>query len=259
MSKSKLDLNKRYHLQLPSPMSVLITLGIGLAVGYLGPFGSFQMPLSQRLLYWVVLIGVGHFIYSQTDKLCQWYLAKKQFHVLVNLIISSLFGSVFLAFFVEYVSYFFFDLKPAFPENFLFFFPKVFILGMILNVIGLLLDQVRNKSHSAEQPAAKGNPFLKRLPHQLGTELVCFSMEDHYLQVHTDQGDHMMLLRMKDALVELQDYPGLQVHRSWWVAVDAVVAVKKLNRKAILTMNNGMEVPVSQKYLPKLKEVGLLN
>lgn len=49
------------------------------------------------------------------------------------------------------------------------------------------------------------------------------------------------------------------MHRSWWVAIDAVIDVKKQSRKATLTMKNGMAVPVSQKYLPKLKEVGLLN
>ena len=184
-------------------MTVLITLGIGLVVGYLGPFGSFQMPLLQRLLYWVVMIVVGHLIYTQTDKLCQFYLAKKQLNILINLVISSLFGSVFLTFFVEYYSYLFFDLKPAFPDNFLFFFPKVFILGLTLNILRYLIDQARNKNHTIESTAPKTSPFVNRLPHQLGTDLICFSMEDHYLQVHTEQGDHMMLLRMKDALVEL--------------------------------------------------------
>ncbi len=203
VSKNKFDLNKRYQIQLPSLMTVMITLGIGLVVGYLGPFGSFQMPLLQRLLYWVVMIVVGHLIYTQTDKLCQFYLAKKQLNILINLVISSLFGSVFLTFFVEYYSYLFFDLKPAFPDNFLFFFPKVFILGLTLNILRYLIDQARNKNHTIESTAPKTSPFVNRLPHQLGTDLICFSMEDHYLQVHTEQGDHMMLLRMKDALVEL--------------------------------------------------------
>jgi len=83
-------------------------------------------------------------------------------------------------------------------------------------------------------------------------------MDDHYLLVYTEKGSHMMLLRMKDALVELKDYKGLQVHRSWWVAIDAVMDVKKQTRKATLIMRNNIEVPVSQKYLPMLKEAGLV-
>ena len=48
------------------------------------------------------------------------------------------------------------------------------------------------------------------------------------------------------------------MHRSWWVALDAVEDVKKQSRKATLIMKNGIEVPVSQKYLPVLKEHNLI-
>ncbi|HHL32148.1 MAG TPA: LytTR family transcriptional regulator [Oceanospirillales bacterium] len=59
-----------------------------------------------------------------------------------------------------------------------------------------------------------------------------------------------------DKLLELQDYPGMQVHRSWWVAFAAIDRVKKQGRKTILVMNNGIEVPVSRKYQASVREKG---
>lgn len=258
MSNSKIDLNKRYQIQLPSLMTVLINLCIGLAVGYLGPFGSYQLPLLSRLLYWVILIGVGHFIYFQVDKLCQLNTPNKKLNSLLDILVPSFVGAIFLSFFVEYVSHYFINLELAFPKNFLFFFPKVFILGLILNVLGNMIDQVKDNSVMTEDTARKHNHFLDRIPDELGSDLICFSMQDHYLKVHTEKGSHMMLLRMNDALLELKDYKGLQVHRSWWVAIDAVKDVKKQTRKATLIMKKNIEVPVSQKYLPMIKEAGLI-
>ena len=239
-------------------MSIFVTLCIGLIVGYLGPFGSFQMPLASRLLYWVILIIVGNIIFSQTEKFCKWYFDKKNFNIIIILLLTSLIGSVFLTFFVEYMTHLFFNLKIAYPDNFLYLFPKVFFLSFTLNVIGYLLDQVQNNRNQPKQHQVNDNPFINRIPDQLGSDLICFSMEDHYLNVQTDKGSHMMLLRMKDALVELKDYKGIQVHRSWWVALDAVQEVKKQTRKATLIMKNGIKVPVSQKYLPVLKENNLI-
>jgi uncharacterized membrane protein YeaQ/YmgE (transglycosylase-associated protein family) len=256
---NKIDINKQYHIQLPSFMSILITLCIGLIVGYLGPFGSYQMPLTQRLLYWVILIIVGNIIFSQSEKFCKWYFDKKQLNLIVSFILTSLVGSVFLTFFVEYMTHLFLGLQLANPDNFLFLFPKVFILGLTLNIVGYLLDQAKKNINQPQQRQTKDNLFINRIPDQLGSELICFCMEDHYLNVHTTKGSHMMLLRMKDALVELEDYNGFQVHRSWWVALDAIEDIKKQSRKATLIMKNGIEVPVSQKYLPLIKEAGLIS
>ena len=71
----------------------------------------------------------------------------------------------------------------------------------------------------------------------------------------TDKGEHLLLMRFKDALTKLESYDGFQTHRSWWVAKDAVASSKKEGRKLILVMSNGTEVPVSQTYLANTKSV----
>jgi len=46
------------------------------------------------------------------------------------------------------------------------------------------------------------------------------------------------------------------VHRSWWVARDAVTDARRGDGKATLTLANGVEAPVSRAYAKALREAG---
>jgi DNA-binding LytR/AlgR family response regulator len=56
-------------------------------------------------------------------------------------------------------------------------------------------------------------------------------------------------MRMRDAVAELDGLPGLQVHRSWWVASEAVERVEKEDGRARLRLTNGMIVPVARSQM----------
>ncbi len=99
-------------------------------------------------------------------------------------------------------------------------------------------------------------PFMKRIPGVIAGELLCLKTEDHYLRVYTTAGDDLILHRMKDAVNELNEADGLQVHRSYWVARCAVQSVEKKDRKITLLLDNGLRVPVSETYASKLREAG---
>ena len=47
------------------------------------------------------------------------------------------------------------------------------------------------------------NPLFDQLPPELGSAIIALEMEDHYLRVHTRLGSDLILLRMRDALAEL--------------------------------------------------------
>jgi DNA-binding LytR/AlgR family response regulator len=99
--------------------------------------------------------------------------------------------------------------------------------------------------------------FLARLPLKLrGAEVWAIEAEDHYLRLHTSKGQDLILLRLADAVAELQGIEGLQVHRSWWVARDAITDAKRGDGRATLTLKDGAEVPVSRTYAGLLRERG---
>jgi len=72
------------------------------------------------------------------------------------------------------------------------------------------------------------------------------------------QGESLVLLRLSDAIREVGDTAGAQVHRSHWVAWDAITAARREGDRAILTLKTGTEIPVSRANLGKIKDAGFL-
>jgi DNA-binding LytR/AlgR family response regulator len=80
--------------------------------------------------------------------------------------------------------------------------------------------------------------------------------EDHYLRLHTSKGQDLILMRLADALAELDGLQGARTHRSWWVARAAVRQVERADGRATLTLEGGLQVPVSRVHIKILREAG---
>lgn len=104
----------------------------------------------------------------------------------------------------------------------------------------------------ATAPAAEPE-ILARLKPQNRGPLVRLSVEDHYTDVVTMRGRELLLLRFADALKELGETPGLQVHRSHWVADAHVEKLKRDGGKLFVVMKDGTEIPVSRPNMDAAK------
>jgi DNA-binding LytR/AlgR family response regulator len=82
--------------------------------------------------------------------------------------------------------------------------------------------------------------------------------EDHYLRLITARGEDLILMRLADAVGELDGLEGAQVHRSWWVARAAVRAVRRSDGRIALELPNGVLAPVSRANVRALKAAGWL-
>ncbi|PQA88782.1 hypothetical protein CW354_06520 [Marinicaulis flavus] len=100
--------------------------------------------------------------------------------------------------------------------------------------------------------------FLERLPAKYrGAALYAVSSEDHYLRVHTDRGEELILMRLADAMRELDGADGLQTHRSWWVARDGVAEASRDNGKQMLVLKSGVAAPVSRSFAKAVRDASL--
>lgn len=97
--------------------------------------------------------------------------------------------------------------------------------------------------------------LFDRLPAGFG-EILALQAEDHYVRVHARTGSALILIRLADAIAELDGLEGLQVHRSWWVAKGAVAEAKPEGRRMSLMLTNGAEAPVTRENVALLKEKG---
>ena len=59
-------------------------------------------------------------------------------------------------------------------------------------------------------------------------------------------------------MAEASPVDGVQVHRSHWVAWDAIAAVESADGRAVLRLKRGETIPVSRSHREKLEARGLL-
>jgi DNA-binding LytR/AlgR family response regulator len=134
--------------------------------------------------------------------------------------------------------------------------PQVFATSLVMTGLAFLLRRHATQTHAA---AAGAQPpkFLARLPPRLaGADLYAVEAEDHYLRLHTSKGQDLILMRLTDAIDELEGLEGAQTHRSWWVAKSAVADAERLDGRAVLTLKGGAEVPVSRGFAKALRSAG---
>jgi DNA-binding LytR/AlgR family response regulator len=98
--------------------------------------------------------------------------------------------------------------------------------------------------------------FLDRVPDKLkGGAIYAVQAEDHYLRIRTSKGSDLILMRLSDAIAELEGIEGAQTHR-WWVAKDGIAEVKRAEGRVALSLKDGSEAPVSRPNVRALRESG---
>jgi len=102
-------------------------------------------------------------------------------------------------------------------------------------------------------PARPAHPRLRaRLSASFGGEILALESEDHYVRVHGPRGSELLLIRLRDAIAEMDGLPGEQTHRSWWVARDAVESVHARGRGCEIKLTNGERALVARDSVERL-------
>lgn len=107
---------------------------------------------------------------------------------------------------------------------------------------------------AAEAPTAvvAGEPaFMARVRPGIRGRLIALKAELHYLRVVTEFGEDLIHCRFSDAIQQAGSR-GLQVHRSWWVAHDAI-AERRGGDAPRLLLSNGLVVPVSRSWSARVR------
>lgn len=97
--------------------------------------------------------------------------------------------------------------------------------------------------------AVRRPAFLERVPADVHlADVIAVKAEQHYIKVVTAGKNYLVLHRFSDALVELTETEGLQVHRSWWVRRSAIQRARQAGRRMSVVLQTGEEIPVSGPY-----------
>lgn len=233
---------RRLHPILKSLITPLIA---GAVLTILAPYGTDQFSFFRRAFYWSGLCLAGGIGAILADRLINKSLKTKAFGL--RALIQSL-GATLA------VTPFIFAIHPS--SGILTFLLTLFYIWIVAIVISAIAEMQRRKENlhpnRVERPA-----LIDRLPPKFRkSQIYAISSEDHYVRIHTAIGEHMLLMRLKDAEDLAAPLIGLKTHRSWWVAENGVEQVVKANGKFQIQLKSDRIVPVSREGAKRVRKAG---
>lgn len=234
--------------------TLLVAAAIGLFLSFVGAFGTGGTPALPRT---VVMVAISCF--GAALGMTSFHLTSLIPGVAARLWLNALVGAVAMTgpmtLFVWWITGVFAPTGPLVHElpGYLFYSA---IMCVVMTFVAVFAS-ARQVVVVVEQAPAPPPKFLERLPLKLrGAEIWAVEAEDHYLRLHTSKGQDLILLRLADAVAELEGVEGVQVHRSWWVARDAIADARRGDGRATLVLKDGSEVPVSRTYAKVIRDLG---
>jgi hypothetical protein len=241
-------------------MLFAVAAGVGVLLAFLGPFGSYGAPLPDRLVFWIASVIAGTGLSALTTLLLpiRWRGHSGPVYVLTATALVTPLQTLVVQLLLPMIA------PPQIVSEISFWqnLPNVAVL-VLIGTSAAWVFQTRPTVApvvpvQSAPTAPETTPFFARLPHALGTQVLCLEMEDHYLRVHTSLGNALILMRLRDAVAELRAVPGMQVHKSWWVARAALAGAERGKSGWELILTDGRRVPVGRTYRPTLVAEGWL-
>ena len=251
---------------------LLTMIVVGGILGFLTPFGMNQFPLQQTIFFWISTCVIGYLIYAPLIHFSNQLLLIKISQPWLRVAIGVFIAGAIMSLIVPLLIFLILHNSGNYLAQMTMIFWESLIIGAIITGISLTQQLIRHQkaqlAHSqtiineqAETLTSANEEcafqLMEKLPLEKRGKLLCLEMDDHYLKVYTDKGHHLILMRFKDALTLLEPYDGLQTHRSWWVATDAITATERNARKVSLVLSNSITVPVSRTFMKSITALNL--
>ena len=231
---------------------------MGVLLGFLGPFEADDAPLASRYAYWTICMLGGGLIAVAVDE----SLGRRLPILWRRVAVTSALATPLVTLFVVVTQHLMFA-----EQRWSIYLPLLWQVGPIMlaamAVRALVWRRLPTRIETrtlvvSPLPEAEA-VFRRRLSaKRRSARLIAIEAHDHYLRVHTDAGAELITLRFADALDELARAHGWRVHRSWWVAADAVEEVRWRRGTGEIRLVGGLTAPVSRTHGPVLKEAGWL-
>ena len=236
-------------------------LSLSVLLAFLGVYNNSHMGFLLRIIFWAssisagVLVGLLFLPILLTGYLSKQHLVIKVFLLSVVTAVPPLFvnaafggGRSLEGWLIQYLM----SLVISLIMN-----VSVYTTMKAINAPNKQVDSLDEKNQTAQSTTIK---FMERLPIKYrDAKLYAVSSEDHYVQVHTDRGTELILMRLSDALKELSDADGQQTHRSWWVAREGIIESVRKNGKYSLVLKSGVTAPISRSFSKILRNTKFID
>lgn len=229
---------------------------------FAGPFGSFsELSVGARLLFWGPVFVGAYLTKAITHSIVATFFRDRSLaesRTIDFLIFSAVFSPIIFAFLnAGPGSWGAEDISLAQLSSWVLLTTGTCTaLFALINPEPIFVDA---RDEPVEEP-----PLPPRLFRRLGmctgdVAITRLTVNDHYVLVGLSDGsEQRLLMRLSDAIAEMDDVPGYITHRSHWVSQAHVRGAVREGRRELLELTTGVRVPISRTYRPVLVAAGLI-
>lgn len=243
------------------------------AIGFMGPFGTYLAEgLVERIVHWWFLLMGAYLLVRPVILVLKWLARSTDLPERAVVFWGVTVSSVPLAFVWRTVG------QKSFRELDGYAGLLPFSLLCALAVMGVsqwarstnrqwlrkphpppaLPPRTAIEGGHADDSTTRLPALRSRLSNSFTGPIQALQSEDHYVRVHGEDRSELILIRLRDAISEMDGIAGEQVHRSWWIARDAIASARPTGRSWAITLKNGETVPVARDSVERLQAGGLL-
>lgn len=236
---------------------------LGLTFSFSGGYSTDGLPLWHRLLLWMSVATLMVVQPVCLDVVVGRFLPPNRLGAAVSIGLASVMSIPLIAVQLEALKRT--PLLPKEPDPWLefmgFLTPPVLTIALFVFFLRVAWEELylasEETTDAASQDAAPAEPS-NAVVSSLATAL-SVQAQDHYLEIVTPHGQRFVRGRLK-ALVDADPSErGVQIHRSWWVADEAVVEARKSGRDWHLVLTNGVIAPLARSRVAQARERGWLD
>lgn len=211
----------------------------------LGPFETYALPFAHRITFWFVSLLAGWSFVIGAMTLVMRHPALDDWPGTYRMALAICIAVVPTSYAVWNIEEL---LRPERESTSLLLI--LLNVAFVCSLIGWVMYlRVRSRLGTINSPQKVGqSSFLDRLPIELGTNIVSLTTRDHYVEVTTNKGSDLILMRFSDAIDELLPIRGIQIHRSHWIAAQGFRKLKREKGKLVAELTDGRTLPVSRTY-----------
>ena len=239
--------------------ALLVVSGV---LGFLGPFGTYlNGDLVSRSVNWSMLMFGAYATARPVMELWRWMARKIHLPQAPLVFWGMMLFGVPIAFLWK---------ASGAPEaNLIGGYASIFSFSVLCSLLVMIVAWWAERTEVSLRPggdwsaeAATFDQALRGLRARLSPgfvgDILALESEDHYVRVYGARGSELLLIRLRDAIAEMDGTPGEQTHRSWWVARDAIDGVHARGRNLEIKLVTGERALVARDSIERLTASGFL-
>ena len=227
----------------------VINIGVIIVCFLSGPFGTLEsLPDGFRLIYWgsIVLTTslLGVWLHEGIRVRNRRSLSKiSAVSIVFGALVAGLVILISLSLLQPIGKY------PGHMALLSYSFPSAAVIFFLSALV------IHLRSTPVTTTGQKRAALLDRLEKYPEAEkILSLSAQDHYVEVTTELGAELCLLRLSDAISEVGAEDGFHIHRSHWVAKSAIVKLTTKGATGQVQLTDGRLLNVSQSRLAGFKD-----